>query len=428
MGNAASPAAAVPPTPMRKKIDVRRLRPGMYVDGWCGTWMSHPFWRTRFLLADEAELAEIHASGVSECWVDTRKGLDPDAATPPPQPPAEPPPAPSAPPPPPTVPPPKTTLEEELQRTVALLNASRSAVVAMFSQARMGRAVDARTCQPLVEDIAASVARNGGALLSLARLKTHDDYTYMHSVAVCALMIALARQLGQSEAEIREAGVAGLLHDLGKAKMPIDVLNKPGKLSDAEFTIIKSHPERGHELLQQAGQQSALVLDVCLHHHEKMNGGGYPHGLKEGEISLAARMGAVCDVYDAITSNRPYKQGWDPAESIARMAEWRRGHFDEAVFQAFVKSLGIYPTGSLVRMRSGRLAVVVEQHASLLTAPVVKVFYSTRSQMHIPPELVDLARPGCSDAIAGRESNRQWNFARLDELWAGADVLRQAGR
>jgi putative nucleotidyltransferase with HDIG domain len=413
--------------PMRKKIDVRHLRPGMYVDGWCGAWMSHPFWRTRFLLADAAELAEVHASGVAQCWIDTDKGLDV----------GDPPPAPAAPPeptpPPQQIPAPaaattKTSLEEELQRTVALLNTSRAAVMEMFSQARMGRAVDAQTCLPLVEDIAASVARNGGALLSLARLKTHDDYSYMHSVAVCALMIALARQLGQNEGEIREAGVAGLLHDLGKAKMPIDVLNKPGKLSDAEFTIIKSHPERGHELLQQAGQQSALVLDVCLHHHEKMNGTGYPHGLKEGEISLAARMGAVCDVYDAITSNRPYKQGWDPAESIARMAEWRRGHFDEAVFQAFVKSLGIYPTGSLVRMRSGRLAVVVEQHPVALTTPIVKVFFSTRSQMHIPPELIDLSRPGCSDAIAGRESNRQWNFARLDELWAGADVLRQAGR
>lgn len=283
----------------------------------------------------------------------------------------------------------------------------------------MGKAVDTVGAQRLVEEIADSLARNASALISLARLKTADDYTYMHSVAVCAMMIALARQLGLDEAQTRALGLAGLLHDLGKAVMPPEVLSKPGKLTEAEFAVIKSHPARGHALLQQLGQLDAIVLDVCLHHHEKIDGSGYPEGLQGEAISLHARMGAVCDVYDAITSNRPYKAGWDPAESLHKMAEWADGHFDLRVFQAFVKSLGIYPIGSLVRLASGRLGVVVEQSARSLTTPLVKVFYSTQSDLRIPPKVIDLSAPDCHDKIAGREDPDKWKFPDLDQLWSG---------
>lgn len=131
-------------------------------------------------------------------------------------------------------------------------------------------------------------------------------------------------------------------------------------------------------------------------------------------------MGAVCDVYDAITSNRPYKAGWDPAESLRKMAEWSKGHFDEAVFQAFVKSLGIYPTGSLVLLASGRIGVVTEQSEKSLLAPKVKVFFSTKSNVRIKPEMIDLSRPGVNDKITGREDPAKWNFPDLNELWAGA--------
>ncbi len=235
----------------------------------------------------------------------------------------------------------------------------------MFNEARLGHAIDAEHCRPLVAEISESVYRNPGALVSLARLKSADEYSYMHSVAVCALMVSLGRTLGLNEAQCREAGLAGLLHDMGKALMPLEILNKPGKLTDEEFALMRTHPERGHALLVEGGGAGEAVLDVCLHHHEKIDGSGYPHRLSGEPLTLIARMGAVCDVYDAITSNRPYKAGWDPAESIARMASWQ-GHFDATVFSAFVRSLGIYPTGSLVRLASGRLAVVVEQNPQVV--------------------------------------------------------------
>ncbi|HEY8857350.1 MAG TPA: HD-GYP domain-containing protein [Rugosibacter sp.] len=259
--------------------------------------------------------------------------------------------------------------------------------------------------------------RNPGALISLARLKTADDYTYMHSVAVCALMVALARQWGGlDEATTRELGMAGLLHDLGKALTPPEILNKPGKLTDEEFILVKQHPSDGHRLLVDGGNVGEIPLEVVLHHHEKMDGIGYPHRLRGEEISLYARMGAVCDVYDAITSNRPYKTGWDPGQSIQKMAEWCPGHFDGKVFQAFVKRLGIYPIGSLVQLTSGRLAVVVEQTEKSLIVPKVRVFFSTNANCHIPPEMIDLSRPGQKEKIVGSASAQTWGIKDTDQF------------
>jgi putative nucleotidyltransferase with HDIG domain len=298
-----------------------------------------------------------------------------------------------------------------------IIKRSKAAVVALFAEARMGNAIDTSACGPLVNDIVESVDRNGDALISLCRLKIADEYTYMHSVSVCALMVSLGRQLGLDEATCRDAGMAGLLHDLGKASMPQEILNKPGKLTDEEFTIIKSHPVKGYETLLESGVDNQRVLDVCRHHHERMDGTGYPDKLAEANLSLIARMSAVCDVYDAVTSNRPYKAGWDPAESVGRMASWQ-GHFDPVVLQTFIKTIGIYPVGSLVRMASGKLAVVVEQNPAKLTAPKVKLFFSTKSGMPLEPKLVDLMESHAREKIVARESPENWNFGYLNDLWA----------
>jgi putative nucleotidyltransferase with HDIG domain len=262
--------------------------------------------------------------------------------------------------------------------------------------------------------------RNPSALISLARLKTVDDYTYMHSVAVCALMIVLARQLKLDDHETRQAGLAGLLHDIGKMAIPVAILNKKGKLTDEEYAIVKQHPLAGYQMLLKASGIGPIVLDVCLHHHEKMDGSGYPEQLRAEGISLHARMGAVCDVYDAITSNRPYKLGWCPADSLRQMAGWSKGHFDEAVLNAFVRSIGIYPVGTLVRLASGKLGVVIEQQTGKsLLMPKVKVFFSTNTLSHIAPEVLDLAGPGMKDSIVSREDAATWHLADIERHWLG---------
>lgn len=411
---------------MLRKISPAQLRLGMFVHEVPGSWLSHPFWRGAFKLVEDKQLAQLREA-VAYVVIDTAKGLDIEEAQPA-EPVAEAPPEREAPPPvaaaegvpeqgaKPTAGQPAAGFQDEVRRASKIVAQARPAMKNLFRDVRLGKAIDTEHCLPLVSDIADSVERNPAAIVSLARLKTSDDYTFMHSVAVCALMVALGKQLGLGEADCREAGLAGLVHDLGKAMMPLEVLNKPGALTPEEFAIMKSHPEAGHRMLLEGKGVGPVPLDVCLHHHEKVNGKGYPHGLQGDEISLFAKMGAVCDVYDAITSNRPYKAGWDPSESITKMAQWaKEGHFDEKVFQAFVKSVGIYPVGSLVKLKSGRLAIVVDQGGSSLLKPVVKVFYSTRANEPLVPEVLDLGR--VSDEIVSREAPSTWGFKNLDDFW-----------
>ena len=427
------PAALTPvrgacdnPRAMLKKILASELTPGMYIQSFEGSWFSHPFWRTKFVLQDPADLDAIRRSGISHCWIDVSKGIDPAAK--PEGAPVRPasvvlnaPVAPAKPSAPAKTPEPAVEFEAEVEQAAALVRRFKGAITEIFGEARMGKALEIDRVMPFVEEVSASVQRNSGALVSLARLKTKDDYTYMHSVSVCALMVSLARQLGLSEEETRQAGIGGMLHDIGKMAVPDNILNKPGSLTDSEFAVIRTHPERGFDMLKGCAGLTEVPLDVCLHHHEKMDGSGYPKGLKADQITRMARMGAICDVYDAITSNRAYKAGWDPSASIQRMSQWK-GHFDADLFQAFVRSVGIYPVGTLVRMQSDRLGVVIDQNPRSLVKPRVKIFYSARKNMPIRLHVLDLAEPGCTDRIVSRENPEQWGFQHIQELWSGSAV------
>jgi len=397
---------------MLKKIPVAKLRLGMYLQAFCGAWLDHPFWRTKFLLADPGDLVLIRQSPISEVWIDISKGRDVDPEEIPPGvvlQTAEEVPAPAP------EPQRRVSLNDELQQAAQIIAKAREMISSVFEDARMGKAIEINALVPLVDEILNSLARNPVALISLARLKTSDDYTFMHSISVCGLMIALAGQLGLDERQVREAGMGGLLHDLGKTMSPKHMLNKPGALTDDEYAQIKHHPLEGHKLLLDGSGFTEIITDICLHHHEKLDGSGYPEGLSGDRISLFAKMSAVCDVYDAVTSNRPYKTAWDPAEAIRSMAEWK-GHFDPIIFQAFVKRIGIYPIGALIRLASGKLGVVIEQNEQTLLKPKVKVFFSTKSQTYIEPEIIDLAR--CPETIAGREDAAKWGIKNVDRYWS----------
>ena len=370
---------------MTRRIPPQDVQLGMYVQGFDGSWLDHPFWRTRFRISTAKQLENIRRSAVEGVFVDDlppkaisverecepeRSQLDSPVVTP-----ARPRPAPDRP------RRPSQTNQDlrpvavatEFRRAQRVAARSRQAVTRMFEDVRLGRAVRTSKLLQVVDEITGTVARNPDAFISIARLKLKHEYTYMHSVAVCALMINLARQLRLTETAVREAGLAGLLHDIGKAVMPVSILDKPGRLDADEFATIKSHPVRGYELLAQSGNVPGSALDVCLHHHERYDGSGYPDGLDGRRLTLFAKMGAICDVYDAVTSARAYKEPWDPNKAMARMREWT-GHFDEDLLVTFTRSIGVYPVGALVELGSGRLGIVSgTEPASPTTPPVLYV-------------------------------------------------------
>jgi putative nucleotidyltransferase with HDIG domain len=389
-------------------LPIEQLRLGLYV---------HPLSRESFVLKQQSDLETLRSSGVKGVFVDLARS-EPvrtggasrlKAGERSPRPGAA------------ALPASKSPADGGLVRAAAFDRAAetlanvRAPVERLLNEARLGRVASNQAISSVVAEITTSVAANASAVISLARMRTKDGFTYAHSIAVCALMANLAQRMGLDAGSQQELAVAGLLHDVGKMMVPNQVLTKPGRLTKDETEIMRSHVLRGHDLLKRTNGLPSVALDVCLHHHEKVDGSGYPHGLDGREISLAAKMGAVCDVYDAITSNRPYKEAWTPSECLADMFSWQ-GHFDRGVLSAFIKSVGIYPVGSMLRMQSGHLALVLEQHEADLTKPLVRLFYSIAERKRVAFRDLVLG-DDCGDAVVGKEDPRAWGFVDWDRQW-----------
>jgi HD-GYP domain-containing protein (c-di-GMP phosphodiesterase class II) len=401
---------------MIKKIGVRQLKVGMYVHDLSCHWMDHPFVRNRLTITSDDEIRKIVDAGIHELYIDTEKGLDVADA--------------------PTAEQAQKALEselvdmaarqstavarvslaEEMHRARQVKNQAHQLVRAIMHDARLGKAIELDQVEPVVQNITESILRNPGALTGLLRIKNKDDYTFLHSVSVCTLLVAFCRSAGMDAALTRQAGLGGLLHDTGKALVPDEVLNKPGRLSEEEFEIIRKHPKDGYDILLKTPGVGEIPLDITLHHHERMDGSGYPEKLPGDQISTVAQMAAIVDVYDAITADRCYHKGMSAAEALRKIFEWSKFHFNPQHVQSFMRCIGIYPVGTLVLLESGRLGVVIEPHETNLLAPKVRVFFSAKSNTYIKPADVDLSKPlgmGGGDKIMSHESPEKW---RVDPM------------
>jgi len=295
---------------------------------------------------------------------------------------------------------------EELGRAREIHGQTQRAVRNVMRDVRLGKAISLDNVEPVVDAVTGSILRNASALLGMVGLKNKDDYTFLHSVSVGTLLIAFGRTLGMPEGQLRELGLGGLLHDVGKMKVPDSILNKPGRLTEEEFAVIKQHPGDGHAILLQTEGIGDIPLSITRHHHERIDGSGYPDGLAADGIGQFAKMAAIVDVYDAITADRCYHKAMPATEALRKMWEWSANHFDRTLLQAFMKCVGIYPVGTLVKLESGLIGVVVDQNAQSLLTPKVKAVFHSTSMRSITPSVIDLAKG--NDKILSTEPADRW--------------------
>lgn len=284
----------------------------------------------------------------------------------------------------------RATLEEELPRAREIERETQQLLRTIIEDARMGRLIDTQRAKIAIAELVASVLRNPDALVCLNQLKEKDKYTAMHSIRVCVLALAFGRHLDLTEAELNVLGLGALLHDIGKTKVPIDILNKPGRLTPDEFELVKSHVPRGVEILERTPGIPPPAIEVARAHHERFDGSGYAMGLSGSQIGLFGQIGAIVDCYDAITSDRAYHAAMSAHDALRKMYEWRRKDFDDRLVENFIQCMGIYPIGSVVEMSTGSVGVVISVNRRRRLRPRVALVLDTKKQPYAAVHVIDL--------------------------------------
>jgi len=392
----------------------------MYVHDLNMPWMEHGFLFGRFLIHSDKQIERLLRGNIAEVLIDTERGLDAKNA--------------------PTAEEAEAALMNEMigavsqqtresaaaKQKINLAESKRvrtqaiKVVTGILNDVRIGKQGQPSSALPVVKNIADAVLGDDGAMVSLCRIKNRDDYTFQHSVSVSALLITLCNSIGGfSDTELTHIGLGGLLHDVGKMKTPDSILNKPGPLTEEEYEIMKKHVNDGLDYLRGERGLDESVMRITGEHHERHDGSGYPKGLSKDQISKVGQMAAIIDVYDAITSIRVYHAALEPTMALKRIYEWGGRHFDMTLVHSFIKAIGIYPVGSLVRLQSGKLAVVISQGAEHMLQPFVRIVYNAAKGHRVPIQDVDLSAPNCQDQIVGYEMPESWGISPIKFIEKG---------
>jgi len=369
---------------MLKQIDVNDIKIGMYVAQLDRPWLETPFLFQGFTIESERHIKEVQQF-CSFVFIDIKKGLDTDALLPD------------------TrifthLPRPKptriyidtTSLEEEISTADKLRITARQCIDNVFEAITKNKDLDIKSVKKLVNNMVESIVRNPDAQMCLTQLKNRDEYTAQHSINVCVLTLTFGRHLGIAENSLNLLGLGALLHDVGKMKTPLEILNKEGRLTEEEFDIMKKHPEEGRNILEATNELPECVIDIALSHHERIGGQGYPYGLPDDLISPWSKIVAITDVFDAITSDRCYHDGMSPTQALTKMYEWRHKDFNPELLEQFIQCIGIYPIGTLVELNSGEVGIVISVNKELRLKPKLLLVLDKNKNPYYPTHIVDM--------------------------------------
>ncbi|OFC71663.1 HD-GYP domain-containing protein [Alteromonas confluentis] len=385
---------------MIKTITINELTPGMFVHE-ITEQSGKVKIKSQGRVASEAVVDSLRARGVLKLRIDLSKQFDPRNGTPIPTAVQE---APAN-----TRKAAKTSFASELINAESLYKQGKKIQHTLLQAVEKGLPFDDRIPSEFSHKLVASVERNPDALLCLTRIREKDDYLLEHSLNVAIILANFARFVGMNDDEVQELAYAGFLHDMGKIRIPDDILHKPGRLTDQEMDVMKKHVQFGVEALEEVNLNAALIRTVS-EHHERLDGGGYPAGTASNGISHAGRMLAIADMYDALTADRCYKAGMPSQRAFQILISESPHKLDKGLVQQFIKCMGVYPVGSLVLLSNDKLAMVLAQNDSPLT-PKVKQFYSTKGGHYITPKDVDLeADTRITIVKAVRASDYKINF------------------
>jgi putative nucleotidyltransferase with HDIG domain len=399
---------------MKVKIDVQKLKLGMYVCELDRPWRETPFLFQGFQILLEEELKELQRC----CRTVYIKVPDVAAASPGLSPRITQLPKPSA-----QIVPPKqtavlleqellkinnhpaarasyedqTTLEEEIQLVNETYVEARNLMQDIMWEAKFGRSLNVAGAKKAVSKMVESALRNPDALICFAQLKRKDEYTAMHSLRVSVLALVFGRQLGMKPEELQILGMGALLHDVGKMKVPSEILNKPDTLTSDELSLMKMHVPWGIEILEKASQVPAGALEIVRRHHERYDGSGYMDGLKGDTIGTLGMIAGIIDHYDAVTSDRAYRVGISAHAAMKRMYEWRGSLFEPTMVEKFIQCMGIYPIGSVVELNSGEIGVVAALNRSQRLKPRVVLVQHADKTLNSQTPLISLVNRRTSD-------------------------------